>query len=42
MDLQMALAAGGKTHVLFGRNDGGGQRFHRTLDEYVSRQTAKA
>jgi nitrite reductase/ring-hydroxylating ferredoxin subunit len=29
---QRALATGAKSHVLFGRNEGGGQRFHRFLD----------
>ncbi len=42
LDLQMALAAGGKSHVVFGRNEGGGQHFHRTLDECLARQAAKA
>jgi carnitine monooxygenase subunit len=30
--LQQALATRAKPHVLFGRNEGGGQHFHRTLD----------
>ncbi len=42
LDLQMALAARRKTHVLFGRNEGGGQHFHRILDDYVARLTTKA
>ena len=29
---QRALATRAKSHVLFGRNEGGGQRFHRFLD----------
>ena len=33
--LQRALASGAKTHVLFGRNEGGGQRFHETVDRYL-------
>lgn len=28
---QRALLAGARSHVLFGRNEGGGQHFHRTL-----------
>ena len=42
LELQRALAAGGKRDVLFGRNEGGGQRFHRILDDYVARLTTKA
>jgi carnitine monooxygenase subunit len=34
--LQRALAAGAKDHVIFGRNEGGGQQFHTMLDEYLS------
>ena len=30
---QKALATGAKEHVLFGRNEGGGQLFHRWIDE---------
>ena len=33
--LQRALATGAKKDVLFGRNEGGGQAFHRLLDEYL-------
>jgi hypothetical protein len=33
--LQHALATGAKEHVLFGRNEGGGQRFHTLLDSFV-------
>jgi hypothetical protein len=33
--IQRALASGAKEHVLFGRNEGGGQRFHQMLDQYV-------
>jgi nitrite reductase/ring-hydroxylating ferredoxin subunit len=29
---QKALATGARPHVLFGRNEGGGQRFHRFVD----------
>jgi phenylpropionate dioxygenase-like ring-hydroxylating dioxygenase large terminal subunit len=32
---QKALATGAKSHVMFGRNEGGGQRFHRFLDELL-------
>ena len=28
---QRALLSGARAHVLFGRNEGGGQHFHRTL-----------
>jgi nitrite reductase/ring-hydroxylating ferredoxin subunit len=34
--LQRALATRAKQHVLFGRNEGGGQRFHTLLDEYLA------
>jgi len=34
--LQRALATRAKEHVLFGRNEGGGQHFHQTLDQYVA------
>ena len=30
---QRALLTGARSHVLFGRNEGGGQRFHRTLEK---------
>ena len=33
---QRALATGARSHVLFGRNEGGGQRFHRTLAEILA------
>lgn len=33
--LQRALATRAKEHVVFGRNEGGGQRFHRMLDQFV-------
>jgi ring hydroxylating enzyme alpha subunit len=33
---QRALATGAKSHVLFGRNEGGGQRFHRFLDALLA------
>jgi phenylpropionate dioxygenase-like ring-hydroxylating dioxygenase large terminal subunit len=42
IELQRALAAGGKTEVLFGRNEGGGQHFHRTVDERLARLTPSA
>jgi len=32
---QQALATGAKSHVQFGRNEGGGQRFHKFLDELL-------
>ena len=38
--LQRALATGAKTNVLFGRNEGGGQAFHRLLDEYLAEHTS--
>jgi nitrite reductase/ring-hydroxylating ferredoxin subunit len=34
--LQRALATGAKEHVLFGRNEGGGQTFHRTLEQLLA------
>jgi hypothetical protein len=33
---QQALATGAKEHVLFGRNEGGGQRFHALLDQLLA------
>ena len=33
---QRALASGAKSHVLFGRNEGGGQRFHRWLEHLLA------
>jgi phenylpropionate dioxygenase-like ring-hydroxylating dioxygenase large terminal subunit len=33
---QRALLAGARREVLFGRNEGGGQRFHRTLDRLLA------
>jgi phenylpropionate dioxygenase-like ring-hydroxylating dioxygenase large terminal subunit len=33
---QRALATGAKSHVLFGRNEGGGQRFHRWVEHLLS------
>jgi carnitine monooxygenase subunit len=35
--LQRALATRSKEFVVFGRNEGGGQRFHRMLDEFVAK-----
>jgi len=32
---QKALATGAKSHVMFGRNEGGGQRFHRFVEELL-------
>ena len=40
--IQRALASGAKRSVFFGRNEGGGQRFHRTLDRYIARDAAPA
>jgi len=37
---QRALASGAKEFVLFGRNEGGGQRFHRFLDELLEVEDA--
>ncbi|MEZ5232007.1 MAG: aromatic ring-hydroxylating dioxygenase subunit alpha [Acidimicrobiales bacterium] len=34
--VQRGLVAGGRDHVLFGRNELGGQRFHRFVDELVA------
>ena len=34
--LQQALATGAKEFVHFGRNEGGGQRFHQVLDQYLA------
>ena len=33
--VQRALRTGAKKSVMFGRNEGGGQRFHRFLDELL-------
>ena len=33
--LQKNLSVGAKKHVLFGRNEGGGQRFHKWVDEIL-------
>jgi carnitine monooxygenase subunit len=38
--LQQALATGAKEFVLFGRNEGGGQRFHQVLDGYLADEMA--
>jgi phenylpropionate dioxygenase-like ring-hydroxylating dioxygenase large terminal subunit len=37
---QRGLAAGAKSHVLFGRNEGGGQRFHRWLAQLLATDDA--
>lgn len=37
---QRALAAGAKPHVLFGRNEGGGQRFHRFVEHLLATDDA--
>jgi hypothetical protein len=34
--LQTALATGAKSHVVFGRNEAGGQRFHETVERYIA------
>ena len=33
---QAALASGGKDYVMFGRNEGGGQRFHQWVDRLIA------
>lgn len=33
---QRALLTGARSHVLFGRNEGGGQRFHRLLERLLA------
>jgi phenylpropionate dioxygenase-like ring-hydroxylating dioxygenase large terminal subunit len=38
--IQQALATGAKSEVLFGRNEGGGQHFHATLDRYLATEPA--
>lgn len=38
--VQKALATGAKSHSLFGRNEGGGQLFHRWLDALVETDDA--
>ncbi len=40
--IQRALASGAKRAVMFGRNEGGGQRFHRALDSYLAGDDAAA
>jgi nitrite reductase/ring-hydroxylating ferredoxin subunit len=35
--LQRALETRSREYVVFGRNEGGGQRFHKTVDEYLAR-----
>jgi phenylpropionate dioxygenase-like ring-hydroxylating dioxygenase large terminal subunit len=42
LGIQRALASGAKRSVVFGRNEGGGQRFHRALDRYVAGDAAPA
>ena len=37
---QRALVAGGRKEVLFGRNEGGGQRFHRWVDRLLAADDA--
>ena len=32
---QKALESGGRDHVLFGRNEGGGHRFHNWVERLV-------
>ena len=38
---QRALAAGARSHVLFGRNEGGGQRFHRWVEHLLGTSDAE-
>ena len=38
--LQKALRTGARTEVLFGRNEGGGQRFHRWLEALLGTDDA--
>lgn len=38
---QRALKAGGRDHVLFGRNEGGGQRFHGWVDRLLAADDAQ-
>jgi len=40
--IQRALAVGAKEHVLFGRNEAGGQRFHEWVDALVAAPDAAA
>ena len=37
---QTALKNGGRDHVLFGRNEGGAQRFHQWVDKVISAEDA--
>ncbi len=37
---QRALLTGARSHVLFGRNEGGGQHFHRTLEKLLGAPAA--
>ncbi len=37
---QQALMTGARDHVLFGRNEGGGHRFHRWLDQIIATEDA--
>jgi len=37
--IQRALKTGAKTHVMFGRNEAGGQRFHAFVDALVAAET---
>ncbi len=38
---QQALLTGARSHVLFGRNEGGGQRFHRWLEKLLAASDAE-
>lgn len=38
--LQKNLSVGAKSHVMFGRNEGGGQRFHRWVDTLLNTSDA--
>jgi len=37
---QRALATGAREHVLFGRNEGGGQRFHAWVEQLLETDDA--
>jgi nitrite reductase/ring-hydroxylating ferredoxin subunit len=39
--IQRALGSGALEHVLFGRNEGGGQRFHRFVDALLQAEAAE-
>ncbi len=39
--IQRALKTGAKSEILFGRNEGGGQRFHRWVDQLIELDDAE-